>query len=165
MTNEDRIMEEHIKEGIKLLESMLEEVYITKRFLVTDGVPEDVADDLIRDKVTEMSQMLGAMTDDEYIEYIEEYKVTLEEKEDEAMLLDTDDEESIACGMAQVIVDKVTAIMVVVRGLAGRDIDANDISMALMDKAEELNERYMNMSLEDFDKEVISRVGEFIVEM
>ena len=158
----DGLYREHLELGINIIENFLEEIYITKRFLVTDGIPEDVIDNYIEENVNKIGESLSAMTEDEFTDYIVEFQQEIGEKVAAAEDADyPEDDAAINEGMIRMIADKIKALMTVVRGLTGLGgADPEDLAQAIMDKAEEVNELYMNMSPEEFHEEVMGAIAD-----
>lgn len=158
----DGLYREHLELGINIIENFLEEIYITKRFLVTDGIPEDVIDNYIEENVNKIGESLSVMTEDEFTDYIVEFQQEIGEKVAAAEDADyPEDDAAINEGMIRMIADKIKALMTVVRGLTGLGgADPEDLAQAIMDKAEEVNELYMNMSPEEFHEEVMGAIAD-----
>ena len=141
------------------MEGFLEELYITKRMLVLDDLPEKEIDEYIGERLKAVTSDILYMNDDDFEEYLEGLRSELRERfenlvtPEEIMEYDEEDidPKDVTRGLFAMIDDKIRVIMTVARGAILHGADSDDITRAIREKAVEFDELYMNMDPEEFE--------------
>ncbi len=167
-------LRESITLGGGLIENFLEDLYITKRLLIDDGMEEKDLDSYIADKVREFGEFYSEMTEEEFFEALDaetEEAHAKAQAEDGGIEIDPEElfnDEGVLDpnpmyllqGLIGIIDDKVKKIMLVKQSLVNTGVDAEEITMAMTDYAKECDARYMNLSEEELSEEMFSKIME-----
>lgn len=167
-------MRDYIDLSAAIIEPCIEDIYITKRLLMQDGMKADEVDDCIGEKILEHDGYFQSISDEAYDECVCMEKEKLaeamagrseakQECEEELKVLDPENMPSQAeliRNNLKLIGEKVKQVMFVKRGMEKMGVDPGDVAFAIMDYAKECDERYMNMLEDEFDQMVFNRILE-----
>ena len=152
------------------IEGALKDLYITKRMLLDDMVPEDTLDAFIRNKAERYNGMIWNKSKEELREYLlmrreeEDKRPTTEEILNivfENQVLPTRDE--MIADFLEIMEQRIERIYLAKRALKSR-AEEIDLDMAIRDLAEQLDSLYKGLSKEDFEEARDERVREVLRE-
>lgn len=152
------------------IEGALKDLYITKRMLLDDMVPEDMLDAFIRNKAERYNGMIWNKSKEELREYLlmrraeEEKNPSMEEKFNEIFenpVVPT--REEMIANFLEIMEQRIERIYLAKRALKGR-AEEIDLDMAIRDMAEQLDSLYKGLSKDDFEEARDERVREVLRE-
>ena len=154
----------------KYIEDALKDLYITKRMLLDDMVPEDTLDAFIRNKAEQYNGMLWNKSKEELREHLlmrkeeEAGKPTFEERFNEIFEnpVIPSGEEMIADFLV-IMEQRIERIYLAKRALKGF-AEETDLDMAIRDMAVQLDSLYKGLSEEDFEEARNERMRETLRE-
>ena len=149
--------------SVDILEGSLEDLYITKRILVNDGMPEDEIDAYIAERAKDLFTDMSEMSEGNFVDYLVGLQAELEEIHGNQVPEELEtymDHKSLTKGMLDIIDEKIRALMVVTKGVMVHGVQQEEVMRAIKEKAMELDELYMNMDRDKFERTVVEKCME-----
>ncbi len=163
-----------IIKGCEGMRQSLENMYISKRFLVDDGMPEEAIDRFIEEKCQASEERYSSMTKDEYTDYLFNQRVHIRsgEAEEEAYNeLSTYGGEQcpellrIMHTMLWQIEEEADMVMLMRRGTIILGADPDELAMAMADTTKEINDHYMSITEEELEEAVAQKMRQAMERM
>ena len=144
-----------VKIGVSIMEPSIDDVFISKRVLMSDGIDEEDVDELISMKVREYSDLFGNMTNEELSAYVSDLSDELEgeidyEDMDIEMIIDellNETVEDHIRRMYEIIDLKIKEVFLIKRAMVLEEkVSQENLTEAILEKARDANEYYTNMN-------------------
>ena len=168
LNNVDR--SEFLKTGFQIISDEMEEICITNRLGCEIGIPKEIGDMFLAEKIRDSAARFGAMDDDEFMDYVDELKEGLEtpvvediDEEDLTRDIFSDDPEDCEEMLKihfSIIDDKIEKIMFMKSAMERQGIDPEDLTAAFKDKLQEVEDRIFGMDQDEFEQTVWATIIE-----